>query len=185
MAIFGAVFFTICATGIITKINSIQALRDYIAQFGNWAVFWFIAFCFLQVVVLPVPGSVTVAAGVALFGPFKCAVYSFIGIVAGSIVAFAIGRRISHTVDYVLTADVSRRYTVFCGGAVVDDVAVFSGNDNSYASNISSYDGLFDRFYSVQYMVGDTDMGNNSRLNCSFVLAGVQIFGQNRRFHKE
>ena len=96
LAIFGAVFFTICATGIITKINSIQALRDYIAQFGNWAVFWFIAFCFLQVVVLPVPGSVTVAAGVALFGPFKCAVYSFIGIVAGSIVAFAIGRWIGY-----------------------------------------------------------------------------------------
>ena len=96
LAIFGAVFFTICATGIITKINSIQALRDYIAQFGSWAVFWFIAFCFLQVVVLPVPGSVTVAAGVALFGPFKCAVYSFIGIVAGSIVAFAIGRWIGY-----------------------------------------------------------------------------------------
>lgn len=92
----GIVFFTICATGIITKINSIQGLRDYIAGFGNWAVVLFIVFCFLQVVVLPVPGSIAVAAGVALFGSLKCAIYSFIGIVAGSVVAFAIGRWIGY-----------------------------------------------------------------------------------------
>lgn len=90
------VFFVICATGIITKINSIQALRDYIDGFGNWAVFLFILFCFLQVIILPVPGSVAVAAGVALFGPLKCAIYSFIGIGIGSIVAFAIGRWIGY-----------------------------------------------------------------------------------------
>ena len=90
------VFFVICATGIISTINSIQGLRDYIAQFGNMAVVLYILFSFLQVVVLPVPGSVTVAAGVALFGPLKCAIYSFIGIVSGSIVAFAIGRWIGY-----------------------------------------------------------------------------------------
>lgn len=94
--IFAVVFFIICATGIITKINSIQALRDYIAEFGNMAVFLYILFSFLQVVVLPVPGSVSVAAGVALFGPLKCAIYSFIGIVSGSIAAFAIGRWIGY-----------------------------------------------------------------------------------------
>lgn len=92
----GLVFFTVCATGLINKINSIQSLRDYIAHFGNMAVFLFILFCFLQVVILPVPGSVAVAAGVALFGPLKCAIYSFIGIVTGSIVAFAIGRWIGY-----------------------------------------------------------------------------------------
>lgn len=90
------VFFIICATGIITKITSIQALRDYIGNFGNMAVFLFVLFCFLQVIILPVPGSVAVAAGVALFGPLKCAVYSFIGIVLGSVVAFAIGRWIGY-----------------------------------------------------------------------------------------
>lgn len=96
LAIVGVVFFTICATGIITKINSIDALRVYIAGFGNMAVFLFILFCFLQVVVLPVPGSIAVAAGVALFGPLKCGIFSFIGIVTGSIVAFAIGRWVGY-----------------------------------------------------------------------------------------
>ena len=94
--IFAIVFFAICATGIITKINSIKALRDYISEFGNMAVFLFILFCFLQVVILPVPGSIAVAAGVALFGPLKCSIFSFIGIVLGSIVAFAIGRWIGY-----------------------------------------------------------------------------------------
>ena len=92
----GIVFFVLCVTGIITKMTSIQGLRDYIATFGNMAVFLFILFCFLQVIVLPVPGSIAVAAGVALFGPLKCAIYSFIGIALGSIVAFAIGRWIGY-----------------------------------------------------------------------------------------
>ena len=92
LCIAGAVFFAICATSIIKKITSIEALRDYISEFGNMAVFLFILFSFLQVIILPVPGSVTVAAGVALFGPLKCSIFSFIGITLGSIVAFTIGR---------------------------------------------------------------------------------------------
>jgi uncharacterized membrane protein YdjX (TVP38/TMEM64 family) len=90
--IFALIFYAICATGLIKKINSIEALRDYISQFGSLAALLFIIFQFLQVVVLPVPGSVSVAAGVALFGPLLCSLYSFIGIVIGSLVAFFIGR---------------------------------------------------------------------------------------------
>lgn len=105
------VFFAICATGLITKINSIQALRDYIADFGSWAVVLYILFCFLQVVILPVPGSVAVAAGVALFGPLKCTLYSFIGIVVGSIVAFAIGRVIGYkAVKWIVGEDTLEKW---------------------------------------------------------------------------
>lgn len=94
--IFAIVFYVICATGVITKINSIDALRDYIKEFGSLAVLLFIVFQFLQVVILPIPGSVSVAAGVALFGPLFSAIYSFIGILLGSIVAFLIGRVIGY-----------------------------------------------------------------------------------------
>lgn len=109
--IFAIIFFIISATGIITKINSIQALRDYIAEFGNMAVFLFILFCFLQVVILPVPGSVAVAAGVALFGPLKCAIYSFIGIIIGSVAAFAIGRWIGYkAVKWIVGEDTLKKW---------------------------------------------------------------------------
>ena len=90
------VFFTLCATGLFRKINSVEALRQYIQQAGKLATLIFILFSFLQVVLLPVPGSIAVAAGTAMFGPFKCSVYSFIGIVLGSVTAFAVGRLVGY-----------------------------------------------------------------------------------------
>lgn len=96
MGICAAVFFTLCATGLLGKINSVEALRQYIQKAGKLAALIFIIFSFLQVVLLPVPGSVAVAAGTAMFGPFKCSVYSFIGIVLGSLTAFAVGRLVGY-----------------------------------------------------------------------------------------
>jgi uncharacterized membrane protein YdjX (TVP38/TMEM64 family) len=92
LAIVAVCYYALCASGLLFKWKGVQELRNYIATFGSSAIMLFITFQFLQVVVLPVPGVVSVAAGVALFGPLPCAVYSFIGIVIGSLVAFAIGR---------------------------------------------------------------------------------------------
>lgn len=94
--IFAAVFFIISHTGIISKLTSISALRDYISDFGATAVLIFILFQFLQVVVLPVPGSVSVGVGVALFGPLRSFLFSFIGILLGSFTAFFIGKVIGY-----------------------------------------------------------------------------------------
>lgn len=94
--IFAVIFYVICATGFIQKITSVEALQQYIDGFGAWAVIIYILFSYLQVVILPVPGSATVAAGVVLFGWLECSLYSFIGIVLGSITAFAIGRWIGY-----------------------------------------------------------------------------------------
>lgn len=91
-----AVFFALCATGLLGKINSVEALRSYIGKAGAWTAVIFIVFCFLQVVLLPVPGSVAVAVGVAMFGPLKCALFAFVGIVLGSVVAFAVGRWVGY-----------------------------------------------------------------------------------------
>ncbi len=94
--IFAAIFFALSAAGILDELTDISALRDYIAGFGGTAVLIFILFQFLQVVVLPVPGSVSVAVGVALFGPLRCSLFSFVGIILGSFVAFFIGRVIGY-----------------------------------------------------------------------------------------
>ncbi len=90
------VFYFMCSSGLISRINSVDALREYIERAGGAAAWIYIAFCFLQVIILPVPGSVTVAAGTAMFGPVKCSLYSLAGIIAGSIFAFAIGRWIGY-----------------------------------------------------------------------------------------
>lgn len=94
--IFSIIFYALSATGVLSKLTSIDALREYISSFGAAAVLIFIAFQFLQVVVLPVPGSVSVGVGVALFGPLRCSIFSFIGIMAGSITAFALGRWVGY-----------------------------------------------------------------------------------------
>ena len=47
---------------------------------------------------MPIPGIIAVGTGVALFGAFKCAVFSLIGILIGSIVAFYIGRILGYKV---------------------------------------------------------------------------------------
>ncbi len=84
--------------GILDKINSIQALRNYVASFGYMAIIIYIIINFLQVVILPIPGFISVATGVALFGAFYSSIFSLIGIVIGSIVAFYIGRILGYKV---------------------------------------------------------------------------------------
>ncbi len=94
--VFAAIFFMLCATEILQKLSSVEALREYISQTGSAAALIYVLFCFLQVILLPVPGSVTVAVGVAMFGPLKCTMFSFIGIVLGSVAAFAVGRLVGY-----------------------------------------------------------------------------------------
>lgn len=79
-------------SGFFDKIDSVDAFREYIESFGNFAIIMFILLQFLQVVVLPIPSFITVGAGVLLFGPFRGALYSCIGIICGSLAAFFIGR---------------------------------------------------------------------------------------------
>ena len=79
-------------TGIWAKIESIETLRGIIDSTGIWAPLVFVVLQALQVFLLPLPGVLTVGVGVALFGELETCLYSYIGILAGSMVAFWIGR---------------------------------------------------------------------------------------------
>ena len=87
-----SVLYALKASGFLDKIDSVEDLREYVSSFGNNAAIIFTILQFLQVVILPIPAFITVAAGVVLFGTFKGAVLSCIGIIIGSVVAFFIGR---------------------------------------------------------------------------------------------
>ena len=86
------VLYVIKVSGLLDKIDSIEDFRAYISSFGGYAVFLFILIQFLQVIVLPIPSFITVGAGVLLFGAFKGSVFSCIGIISGSLLAFFLGR---------------------------------------------------------------------------------------------
>lgn len=80
-------------TGFFTVFNDVEKLQEYLKQVGAWMPIAYIALQFLQVVILPIPGIVSTAAGVAIFGALLTAIYSTIGILSGSFLAFYIGRK--------------------------------------------------------------------------------------------
>ena len=93
LAIFiAAIAYALIETGFLEVIRDAEKLEAYLERSGNWMAIVFILLQFSQVVLLPIPSTVTVVAGTALFGPFLGSVYSLIGIMIGSLTAFLIGR---------------------------------------------------------------------------------------------
>lgn len=99
------ILYLLKISGFWERVDSIEDIREFISSTGGWAVFAFIFVQFLQVVILPVPGIVSIAAGVALFGTFKSCVYSFIGIMLGSLFAFFVGRILGYKAAKWLVGD--------------------------------------------------------------------------------
>lgn len=93
-----SVLYILKITGVSDRIDTIEDLRNYVSSFGYLAAVIYIILNFLQVVVLPIPGVVSIGAGVALFGEFKTFIFAFIGITLGSIAAFFIGKILGYKV---------------------------------------------------------------------------------------
>ncbi len=69
-----------------------EFLRTELEAWGVWAPVVFIAIQALQVVVAPIPGEVTGFLGGFVFGEWTGLGYSMLGLTAGSLFAFAVGR---------------------------------------------------------------------------------------------
>lgn len=89
-------FYCLLATGFLKIVHDVESFQEYIASAGVWMDALFIALQYLQVVILPIPSFVTLAAGTALFGPVRCFLYSYASIVLGSLTAFFIGRLLGY-----------------------------------------------------------------------------------------
>ena len=98
--------YLLIKSGIFQKISSIEELREYIKSFGTQAFFATLIMQILQVVALPIPGVIAIGVSVALFGPIKGALISFLGIFIGSMIAFFIGRKLGkRTVCWIVGED--------------------------------------------------------------------------------
>jgi len=75
-----------------TVFQNRNELRDYLRSWGSWAPLVFIALQVLQVLVAPIPGELTGAAGGFLFGAPLNILYSSLGLTLGSILAFLASR---------------------------------------------------------------------------------------------
>lgn len=81
-------------TGFFEVIQSKEKLQEYLQKTGVWMPVLYTLLQFLQVVILPIPSVLSTIVGVALFGGFWAMLYSLLGILLGSLVAFLIGRRL-------------------------------------------------------------------------------------------
>lgn len=97
LQIFSFVGFLLCAVagiwawqeGLLTSQERLEAL---VSSYGAVGTLLFVIFQAVQVVVPILPGSLGCLAGVLLFGPWNGFLYNYIGICAGSLMAFAVAR---------------------------------------------------------------------------------------------
>ena len=88
--------FVLQKTGFFYVVKDAERFQEYLRGAGAWMPALYIVLQYMQVVLLPIPGFVSTAAGVALFGPMRTFLYSFIGVTLGSLTAFVIGRKFGY-----------------------------------------------------------------------------------------
>jgi uncharacterized membrane protein YdjX (TVP38/TMEM64 family) len=67
-------------------------LKETVRSWGLMAPLVFIAIQALQVIISPIPGEITGPVGGALFGTLWGVIYSTLGLTAGTLICFALGR---------------------------------------------------------------------------------------------
>ncbi len=88
LLIIGIVFYFVN----ISFTNPLE-VRDYIQGFGAWGPFVVIGLIILEVVLAPIPGVIIAVGSGAAFGAFYGTLYSYIGNIAGTTIAFFLSRR--------------------------------------------------------------------------------------------
>ncbi len=91
--------FILAELGLLQQFQTVDGLQEAMKNVGEWKYVLFFLIQFLQVTILPLPSSITIAAGVLLFGPLICSIISYAAIVMGSISAFLIGRYLGYRVS--------------------------------------------------------------------------------------
>ena len=82
-----------------------EEIQIYLQSKGALAPLIFILITFLQVTFIPIPSTITVLVGNYLFGFWISYLYSFIGMMIGSIFAFYLGRWFGKKFIYWLVSD--------------------------------------------------------------------------------
>lgn len=90
--LFFSTLYFIKISGIDKNFSSVEDLKNFISSYEKFTVPIFILVQFLQVLILPIPSIITIGASVLCFGIIKGILYSILGIVSASIIAFYLGK---------------------------------------------------------------------------------------------
>lgn len=94
-------------------LSDLQKLQQYIRGFGAAAPLIFIAVQIIQTIIPIIPGGVSSAAGVLLFGPVNGFLYNYAGLLAGAFLAFLLARKYGR--KFILAAVGERTYRKYIG----------------------------------------------------------------------
>ncbi|MBO0431101.1 VTT domain-containing protein [Enterococcus sp. DIV0660C] len=93
--------------------KDINALRGLVGQSVILGPIIFILIQILQVVIPIIPGGISTAAGVLIFGPYAGFVYNYVGICIGSVIIFLLGRRYGK--PFILSLISDKTYNKYIG----------------------------------------------------------------------
>ena len=83
-----ALYFVGRANGWFEIFESVDDLQEYVSSFGAWAPLAFFGLQVLQVILAPIPGSITTLFGGAFFGFWKAMLISVGAVLTGSVILF-------------------------------------------------------------------------------------------------
>jgi uncharacterized membrane protein YdjX (TVP38/TMEM64 family) len=87
--------------------TSQENLTHFIKRFGAWGPFILTVYIAIQVIIPVLPGSLMLVVSPLLFGAFRGFLYSYIGILIGSVLAFLLAKRYGQV---VLSIFVNEKY---------------------------------------------------------------------------
>ena len=96
--------------GVFKDLNSLRGLVGDSIILGPII---FILIQILQVIIPIIPGGISTAAGVLIFGPYAGFIYNYVGICIGSIIIFLLGRRYGK--PFILSMVSDKTYNKYVG----------------------------------------------------------------------
>ena len=86
-------FFTILnLCGLFDDFSDMEKIKKIILDAGSWGYIIYMALQIVNVIILPIPGAIIILAGLAIFGPVKTFIITYISTIIGCLIAFAIGK---------------------------------------------------------------------------------------------
>ena len=98
------------SNGIFT---SLESLKNFVQNTGVWGPGAFVILQIVQVVIPIIPGSLSLLAGVYIFGPVEGFMYNYVGIALGSVIAFLLARRVG--ISFLQIVSSKKNYDKFIG----------------------------------------------------------------------
>ena len=86
------IYFVGNAKGWWAIFSSVEELQEYVSGFGAWAPLAFFFLQVMQVILAPIPGSVTTLFGGIFFGFWKAMLLSVAAVLTGSIILFLLAK---------------------------------------------------------------------------------------------